>query len=77
MVFLHDVDVSATGWTFEPNYTQLASGTRVSCVVFFVCALLHCVHNWSTCLIGGDMYTGCFLISPCVFEEVGAKRFHN
>ena len=21
--------------------------------------------------------TGCFLISPCVFEEVGAKRFHN
>ena len=23
------------------------------------------------------LYTGCFLISPCVFEEVGAKRFHN
>ena len=21
--------------------------------------------------------TGCFLISPCVFGEVGAKRFHN
>ena len=21
--------------------------------------------------------TGCFSISPCVFGEVGAKRFHN
>ena len=24
-----------------------------------------------------DRYTGCFLISPCVFVVTGAKRFHN
>ena len=44
-------------------------------------------HNWgpaswwagslSRAVTGKAIPTGCFLISPCVFEEVGAKRFHN